>query len=150
MFSDFENTNSSEVVETECGNSASEDHQTPHLLSTTSKCNSCCESFENEDIFKCLTCMDCVDDTQGVSFHCDVCIAPHVRKGHEVLDHKSLKPAFCADHKILCSMFCTKCEDLLCTNCLPSIFWSNNTFFFLKQFCTKDSLLDSFTSSTSL
>ena len=110
--------NSSEVVETECGNSASEDHQTPHLLSTTSKCNSCCESFENEDMFKCLTCMDCVDDTQGVSFHCEVCIAPHVRKGHEVLDHKSLKPAICADHKNLCSMFCTNCEDILCTNCL--------------------------------
>ena len=110
--------NSSEVVETECGNSASEDHQTPHVLSTTSKCNSCCESFENEDMFKCLTCMDCVDDTQGVSFHCEGCIMSHVRKGHEVLDHKSLKPAICADHKNLCSMFCTNCEDILCTNCL--------------------------------
>ena len=110
--------NSSEMVETECGNSASEDHQTPHLLSTTSKCNSCCESFENEDMFNCLTCMDCVDDTQKVSIHCEGCIISHVRKGHEVLDHKSLKPAICADHKNLCSMFCTNCEDILCTNCL--------------------------------
>ena len=82
------------------------------------KCCTCCETFDADDMFKCSTCMDNVDGATAVEFHCDVCIVSHLRKGHEVLDHKYLKPALCGDHKNLCSLFCSNCEEVLCLNCV--------------------------------
>ena len=87
--------------------------------STSEKCESCLEIFEIETLFKCTTCMDKQEEaTNSVDFYCEVCIGSHLRKGHTLLDHKSLQPAVCGLHKNLCSLFCSTCEEILCTNCV--------------------------------
>ena len=88
--------------------------------STEIKCDSCREVFEQERLFKCTTCNISLEITDTVNFNCDCCIIPHLRKGHEILDHKSLKPAVCKAHKNLCSMYCSNCEKILCPNCISS------------------------------
>ena len=82
---------SEEAVRTECDSLKVEDEEKSNTLR---KCDSCCETFEIEEMFKCSTCMDNVDDATAVEFHCEACILPHVRKGHEILDHKYLKACF--------------------------------------------------------
>ena len=88
--------------------------------STEIKCDSCCEVFEQEQLFKCTTCNNLLESTDTVKFNCDCCILHHLRKGHELLDHKSLKPAVCKAHKNLCSMYCSNCEKILCPNCISN------------------------------
>ena len=85
---------------------------------TEINCESCFEAFEKERLFQCTTCNDKLEAVDGVKFSCEGCIIAHVRKGHDILDHKSLKPAVCTTHKNLCCVFCTNCEEILCLNCI--------------------------------
>ena len=87
---------------------------------TEIRCDSCCEVFEQEQLFKCTTCNNLLESTDTVKFNCDCCIIHHLRKGHEILDYKSLKPAVCKAHKNLCSMYCSNCEEVLCPNCISN------------------------------
>ena len=82
------------------------------------KCESCLDSFELEKLFKCTSCNDTSEAVNFVPLICEGCIIPHIRKSHDILDHKSLKPAICVTHKNLCSTYCTKCEEILCLNCI--------------------------------
>ena len=82
------------------------------------KCESCLENYELESMFKCASCTDKLETANALPFLCDSCIVAHLRKGHDISDHSSLKPAVCQMHKNLCSMYCTNCEGLMCTNCL--------------------------------
>ena len=86
--------------------------------STEINCDSCLAAFEMERVFKCMTCNDQLERIDSVKFNCECCIMPHVRRGHDILDHKSLKPAVCEAHKNLCSVYCSSCEEILCLNCL--------------------------------
>ena len=85
---------------------------------TPFNCESCSEAFKMEQLFQCTTCVNKLESTDAVTFNCELCIGSHVRKGHDVLDHKSLSPAICESHKNLCSVFCTICDEILCVNCL--------------------------------
>ena len=85
---------------------------------TEVNCDSCLAAFEMERLFKCMTCNDQLERIDSVKFNCECCIMPHVRRGHDILDHKSLKPAVCEAHKNLCSVYCSSCEEILCLNCL--------------------------------
>ena len=82
------------------------------------KCESCLDSFELERLFKCTSCNDTSEAVNFVPLICEGCIISHIRKSHDILDHKSLKPAICVTHKNLCSTYCTKCEEILCLNCI--------------------------------
>ena len=86
--------------------------------STEINCDSCLAAFEMERVFKCMTCNDQLERIDSVKFNCECCIMSHVRRGHDILDHKSLKPAVCEAHKSLCSAFCSNCEEIVCMNCL--------------------------------
>ena len=86
--------------------------------STEIYCDSCLAAFEMERLFKCMTCTDQFERIDSVKFNCECCVMSHVRRGHDILDHKSLKPAVCEAHKSLCSAFCSKCDEVLCMNCL--------------------------------
>ena len=85
---------------------------------TEINCDSCFEVFEKERLFKCTTCMKQLEGLDAVTFFCGGCIMPHLRKSHEILDHKSMTPTICKTHKNLCSMFCANCEEVLCVNCV--------------------------------
>ena len=80
-------------------------------------CESCLEAFEMEQLFKCATCFN-KRESADVTFNCENCIVSHIRKGHDVFDHKLLSPAICEAHNNLCSVFCSSCEEILCLNCL--------------------------------
>ena len=88
--------------------------------STEVMCESCFEAIQMDRLFKCVTCIDLWEGESAVKFNCEGCIMPHLKKGHTILDHKSLKPAVCETHKNLYSVFCSKCEQILCLNCLPN------------------------------
>ena len=94
-------------------------------------CESCLEAFEMEQLYKCTRCVDKLESTDAGAFNCEVCIGSHVRKGHDVLDHKSLPPAICEAHKNLCSVFCSTCKVILCVNCLSK--HQNHIFVTIKE-----------------
>ena len=82
------------------------------------KCTSCLELFDLDIMFKCTTCIEESKETVSLPFHCNLCILSHVRRDHEILNDKALKPAICEIHKNLCSMFCSTCQLTLCSNCI--------------------------------
>ena len=49
---------------------------------------------------------------------CEVCIQPHVRQKHEVLDEKGNKVVICSDHRLICTYYCISCEMIVCYMCL--------------------------------
>ena len=100
-------------------------------VSTQVHCESCLEAFEKEQLYKCTTCLNKLESTDDIAFNCEVCIVSHVRKGHDVLDHKSLSPAICEAHKNLCSVFCSTCKMILCVNCLSK--HQNHNFVTIKK-----------------
>ena len=86
--------------------------------STTKTCASCEEDCEVERLYKCVQCntSDCPE--KPVEFMCELCISVHIKKGHSVLDHRSLEPAVCQEHKQLCLDYCITCNEIFCSRCL--------------------------------
>ena len=80
-------------------------------------CASCKELCKNTEKFRC-SCT--TDNTSGADalFYCDVCINYHIRQKHDVIDSKGYKPAICAEHSVLCSLFCQDCQIVFCFKCL--------------------------------
>ena len=83
---------------------------------TESKCESCSEHFKLEKMFKCTSCMDESETT--VAVFCDLCIVSHIRRGHEIVNGKQQKPAICEDHINVCSIYCSSCDVIMCSNCI--------------------------------
>ena len=82
------------------------------------ECESCSEKTETDNLFKCSTCIDASDLSGAAIYYCDGCIFSHVKRGHAILDYKSLKPEICSEHKSICSLFCTSCNEIHCTKCV--------------------------------
>ena len=95
------------------------------------QCECCAEKTETDKLFKCLTCDKESDSSGAATYYCDACIAPHAKKGHEIVDHKSHKPALCSDHRSICSLFCTSCDVLLCMACVAK--HNNHSIMSLKE-----------------
>ena len=85
-------------------------------------CKSCEQNFPSTEVYRCQTCQQ-QDHVQtggdiGQSVYCEDCVVMHLRKGHEIMDSKGYKPAFCTLHKKLSLMFCKTCDVVFCFNCL--------------------------------
>ena len=84
----------------------------------TRLCSSCEESIAIDLLYRCTPCNMSDDPKKPVDFLCDHCVVLHIKKGHNVLDHRSMEPAVCPDHKQLCSHFCIDCGVVFCVKCL--------------------------------
>ena len=85
---------------------------------STQLCSSCEESSAAEILYKCTQCSVSDDPKKPVEFLCDLCIASHVKKKHPILDHRSLEPAVCSEHRQLCLDYCITCDEVSCAKCL--------------------------------
>ena len=106
--------------------SASSDINQP--LSGT--CGVCNEEFQTSDLYRCVTCHSTNDDqikkvcdtSDGIMLHeflCENCIVgPHLRRKHEIIDHKGYIPAVCNKHKNLSRLFCNDCKLVFCSSCI--------------------------------
>ena len=82
-------------------------------------CASCEISGDLEAFYKCTQCHAQKETIEAtVQYLCELCIITHVRKGHAVVDHRSLKPVVCTEHKQLSLDYCTTCEEMFCAKCL--------------------------------
>ena len=79
------------------------------------KCSSCEDGCLETEVFRC-SCL--VDNSDIVEFLCDVCIGPHIKKQHDIVDYKGYKPATCSKHRMLSFMFCYDCDMIFCLKCL--------------------------------
>ena len=85
------------------------------------ECASCEQTFFGTEVYRCGTCS--TGNSNGISsdlereYLCEMCVACHIRKNHEVVDYKGYRPAICDEHKIISSMYCTKCEVAFCFKC---------------------------------
>ena len=83
-------------------------------------CRSCDIVVDEPSLqFKCMTCPDENDKTEikSASVFCNLCIACHTRKSHEVKDSKGNAVIVCDKHKLLIESFCLKCCKTLCNRC---------------------------------
>ena len=93
-------------------------------------CSFCNEEFELTDLYRCVTCQIYVDkiecenhipasDVATENFNCEVCIvSSHLRKKHEIVDHKGYKPTVCGKHKTIARLFCRDCKLVFCSSCI--------------------------------
>ena len=77
-------------------------------------CSSCESLCDRMELYRCA----CLPDSD--SCLCDLCISPHIRKQHKIVDCKGYEPAICSTHNALCTFFCERCEVIICFKCLGS------------------------------
>ena len=81
-------------------------------------CSSCDDS--NVNLYSCECCAidsdECSNDIQK-ELLCDLCVASHVKKGHDVKTAKGQVPVMCETHKILHTLYCKTCDVTYCTKC---------------------------------
>ena len=65
-----------------------------------------------------LNCKSCSDSIELIDRLCDVCIGPHVRRGHKIVDHRGYEMSVCENHKMINDLFCVQCSQVLCNKCL--------------------------------
>ena len=87
---------------------------TPSSSESTQICSSCEESCASELLYKCTQC----NVSNNPKFLCDLCVAPHIKKKHPILDHRNLEPAVCSEHRQLCLDYCITCDEVSCAKCL--------------------------------
>ena len=80
-----------------------------------SKCSNCELEASSEEFLACSTCNESSDT---IKKFCDACISSHVRRGHNVLDHRGYTVSVCDKHKIINDLFCKTCTLILCNKCL--------------------------------
>ena len=80
-------------------------------------CSSCEEVVDQTEFYRCSSC-DNADSPISDVLYCDLCISHHIRKKHGVLDSRGYRPAVCATHRALCSLFCETCQVVFCLKCI--------------------------------
>ena len=87
-------------------------------------CHSCSKTFDSDCLFRCKTCamsMQLSNKNQTVKLFCKMCIVVlHMRKNHEIIDHRGYEPAKCNKHENLCHYFCEDCQNILCADCIET------------------------------
>ena len=106
-------------------------------------CSSCENSITDaRSSFKCRTCSsaDDGDRTQdnptcnsSHPIYCNICIMPHIRKKHTVLDYKNMELIVCDDHKLNCDKFCKTCEKLICLKCVEDHYKENHSIISVEE-----------------
>ena len=81
-------------------------------------CFSCDDGSVN--LYSCESCAidsdECSNDIQK-ELLCDFCVAPHVKKGHDVRTIKGQLPMICDTHKVLHTLYCKTCGVSYCSKC---------------------------------
>ena len=87
----------------------------------TIECASCEQTFSHWELYHCGTCYkgnsDENSDNLAKELLCEMCVACHIRKNHEVVDYKGYRPAICDEHKLISSMYCSECNVVFCFKC---------------------------------
>ena len=85
------------------------------------KCSSCDDA--NERLYSCESCLadseECSNESAKELF-CDLCVASHVKKGHDVRTAKGQVPLICEKHKMLHSLHCKTCDVTFCAKCISN------------------------------
>ena len=80
------------------------------------KCDQC--NTEMTDLFHCETCNRSREDNPSEKeFLCDVCVGPHLQRGHIIMDMKGYEPLVCPEHKMLQQEYCRTCDIAFCWKC---------------------------------
>ena len=81
------------------------------------KCDQCAN--ETTELFHCETC-NCSreNNLSEKELLCDVCVGPHLQRGHLVTDRKGYGPLVCPEHKILQQEYCRTCHLTFCSKCI--------------------------------
>ena len=82
------------------------------------KCVACDGVCQEVEYYRCSCSSGNSEESSHLELFCDVCIGPHIRQKHEVLDYKGYKPAICSTHRILSSMYCYDCDEVFCFKCV--------------------------------
>ena len=97
---------------------SSEDDESENQVFT---CNSCSEEVPSSGIYRCKTCAAEGNDGNHVDadmYFCQICIVGnHLRRKHDIIDHKGYEPSVCTPHKNLDEFFCKTCRSVFCSNC---------------------------------
>ena len=105
-------------------------------------CSSCESSVSDVRLsFKCDTCFSTdqenkLEDTAmspAMPVFCDICIFPHIRKNHTVLDYKNMEVIVCDDHKLNCDKFCKTCGKLICLKCVEDHYKENHSIISVEE-----------------
>ena len=85
-----------------------------------STCTSCSQEFLTTSLYRCKSCTSTTSisktDCEEACF-CRMCIVSHLRRNHNIIDHRGHSPAECLDHRNLCFHFCETCGVLFCPEC---------------------------------
>lgn len=88
-------------------------------------CLVCEKQFDKMELYRCITCHESDQKSSSsekkqpsFSHYCKACVLSHVRKKHEIVDHKRYTPAVCLDHENLCFLFCSDCKVVFCFECI--------------------------------
>ncbi|XP_075264822.1 uncharacterized protein LOC142356973 [Convolutriloba macropyga] len=80
------------------------------------KCDQC--NNETTELFHCETCNRSREDNPSEKeLLCDVCVGPHLQRGHLILDRKGYGPLVCPEHKLLQQEYCRTCDLTFCSKC---------------------------------
>ena len=96
------------------------------------QCHSCSKLCSTEELFRCQSDVcskkSAVDDSEIANqlFYCKMCIIFHLRKKHEIIDHRGYTPAICEEHENLVQYFCVECSVVFCSDCIVK--HSNHSF----------------------
>ena len=85
------------------------------VIDNSPKCSLCDFSNSIDQLFDCSVC----SSPNEQSYLCDVCVLSHVHRGHRVVDDKGYAISQCGSHRLINDMFCTKCQVVICSKCLP-------------------------------
>ena len=81
-----------------------------------------CDQCKNptSDLFYCTTCdlSHKVETSSEKELLCDICIASHVIRSHEITDKKGTEPLICQEHKMLEQEYCRTCDTTFCWKCM--------------------------------
>ena len=124
--------------DTDSGDFPRDDDQS-ESLSSESQCHTCLDRSSSGDVYRCKTCLPDlaskqhknVETAHDKHFYCKICIVGHLRRKHEIVDHKGYEPALCEKHRNICQFFCKTCQILFCPDCIAS--HSSHTFQILEE-----------------
>ena len=79
-------------------------------------CSSCGET--EGDLYFCETCSNSEESSNEKELLCELCLGPHVGKGHQIQTSKGQEPLICSQHRRFHSEYCKTCDVTFCSKCL--------------------------------
>ena len=86
----------------------------------------CLSTIPPVSLYRCETCSSDLEKGSTPEIFCEICVFPHIRKQHSVIDSKGKEPFACPQHALPCLEYCHTCDVPLCCKCLTK--HSQHTF----------------------